>query len=599
MKKDFREEAYGNQRRRPPQQRDIKMKQRRRIRREALLFVIGLCSSAAPTVLGFASLDLNQLHQTTSIGTTTRRHATVENENRIGGSSNVPEDDEDNCSQEKLRNSAQGHRLRRSELRFSDKDMEMLSPSSFSSSDISTTKSEDEEEPLFARRMTAKIDSSSVEYNDGKHELLSSNARNGVSVKPSRKNGVATPTTNNNGFSEKQQSGYHTASAASPQPAPVVTSFQKDIRGRMKRERVELEDLHGELPGLLGIIEEMDNSLRRRVDATPASAIQPEKMENKQVNIQAEESTSNSNATSLLSSAGSLLTAAVSKVRNGWQRVTPFAFDGGTSHEDTPAANQTMSLSNATAEMTASDSTPKKKWSIQKAIVARMSHKKKRQLSNLMNKVNKRTTKNLGGITARTLSGLISAVAEEVDGLSVQLHAQEGTPFWRKQIDSVTIEFTRLGFKPLHMGGPDQMLQHSKADKELEKERAQKIKQQQEQLRKEIEERKVSLKDADEDDEKEDECPVEYATDENGNTIATMSCADTAFQQIDVDNSGALDKDEIADALVLAATSMEAKQSGANNIPGVVADIGASSRKVIQGLAKQLVDLYDTNNGKG
>ena len=82
-------------------------------------------------------------------------------------------------------------------------------------------------------------------------------------------------------------------------------------------------------------------------------------------------------------------------------------------------------------------------------------------------------------------------------------------------------------------------------------------------------------------------------------TVVGGTCADTAFQAIDVDNSGALDKDEIADALVLATTSsaLSSKQqlsSISEGLAGAVTD--KEDLIVIKQLAKQLVDLYDTND---
>jgi hypothetical protein len=283
--------------------------------------------------------------------------------------------------------------------------------------------------------------------------------------------------------------------------------------------------------------------------------------------------------------------------------------------KDSEESEGTASTSENSTSISFTALKEKQRQKREERLLAKMSRKRKKQLSSLLQKVNKKTTKNLGGMTARALAGLIGALAEEVEGLGVELYAREETPIWRKQIDSVKIQFTRLGFKPLHMGGPDQLMT-SKSDGK-KKEKVRKLEKEQvprEQAAKPLSKvveapfkqpSAVSSKPSTalselengvggEDQEDYDECPVEYKIDENGD-ISAVSCIDTAFNQIDVDNSGALDPDEIADALVLAATSMESKQRGLD-LQAAAADMGASSRRVIQGLAKQLVALYDTND---
>ena len=113
---------------------------------------------------------------------------------------------------------------------------------------------------------------------------------------------------------------------------------------------------------------------------------------------------------------------------------------------------------------------------------------------------------------ARTLSGLITALAEEVSDLDVQVEAQRQSPLWGKQVDAVRIQFSRLGFKPLKMGGG---VWHTAVDN-----------------------------------------------------------ADEAFDQMDVDKSGFLDREEIAQALSLV-TKMQASQ--------------------LRELAGDLLKLYDFN----
>jgi EF-hand domain pair len=225
-----------------------------------------------------------------------------------------------------------------------------------------------------------------------------------------------------------------------------------------------------------------------------------------------------------------------------------------------------------------------KKQRKEEAILARMSQRKKKQLSNLLNSVNRQNTKSMAGITSRTLTGLITALAEEAEGVSVRMIAREDTPIWRKQIDTVNIEFTRLGFKPLHMGGPDQQLVApvEQVSKNKQSQQGTSATLPSPQLHKAI------VVNAD-----DDECPVKFILDTQGHPIADISCADVAFNQIDVDNSGALDKDEIADALVIAASAASAASVQPDEMGP---DIEGSNREIIQKLAKQLVDLYDAND---
>ena len=222
------------------------------------------------------------------------------------------------------------------------------------------------------------------------------------------------------------------------------------------------------------------------------------------------------------------------------------------------------------------------------ATLARMSRLKKKRLTSLLKKVNLHQTKRMAGMTSRTLTALVAALAEEADGMSVRIDAKEESPIWRKQIDTVAIEFTRLGFKPLYMGSHDQLVPHD--DEQKNQKRILK--------RPSVETKQVlkreTLPQPSQASDDEDSCPVEYTLNDEGVPIGAISCADTAFQQIDVDNSGALDKDEIADALVLAASS--SSQRGSRTLAEAAAEVGEGGRKAIQQLARQLVDLYDTNS---
>lgn len=58
---------------------------------------------------------------------------------------------------------------------------------------------------------------------------------------------------------------------------------------------------------------------------------------------------------------------------------------------------------------------------------------------------------------ARTITGLINALAEEVADLQVK--ARSDTPFWNKHVDEISIQFSRLAFKPLQIS--EGVLKHS------------------------------------------------------------------------------------------------------------------------------------------
>ena len=138
---------------------------------------------------------------------------------------------------------------------------------------------------------------------------------------------------------------------------------------------------------------------------------------------------------------------------------------------------------------------------------------------------------------ARTIAGLVSALAEEVNDLDVEVVTQPDTPFWDKHVDEVRISFSRLGFSPIKMRG----LHHA------------------------IEEYSDKYPDCVDSD--------------FSKKLQDLSCADEAFKQIDVDNSGFLDRDEIGEALILA--------SGATD--------EGDDRRIIEELASDLLELYDVN----
>ncbi|KAL7532245.1 hypothetical protein ACHAXR_004516, partial [Thalassiosira sp. AJA248-18] len=144
---------------------------------------------------------------------------------------------------------------------------------------------------------------------------------------------------------------------------------------------------------------------------------------------------------------------------------------------------------------------------------------------------------------ARTIAGLISAVAEEVEGLEVEVDADPNTPIWNKSVQSIKVSFSRLGFRQLRMGGLDD------AFSEFESSMA----------------------------------PSEkFALASSFFKFGKPATADEAFDKIDVDGSGSLDDTELAQALKMAAIV------GGNKF-------GMRSKETLAELASRLVRLYDTN----
>ena len=153
------------------------------------------------------------------------------------------------------------------------------------------------------------------------------------------------------------------------------------------------------------------------------------------------------------------------------------------------------------------------------------------QLSFLLSKAQIEARKERGRrYVERTLMGLIHGLAEEVEDLDVELKTSR-SPLWRKEVNQMKINFSRLSFKPLRVGGMKKP----------------KPKQQ-----------------------------IENAQDIDHYELSSVKSADEAFDIIDVDNSGTLDRGEIASALSLV-SALE------------------TDEKSLDGLAAELVDLYDFN----
>lgn len=134
----------------------------------------------------------------------------------------------------------------------------------------------------------------------------------------------------------------------------------------------------------------------------------------------------------------------------------------------------------------------------------------------------------------RTLMGLINALAEEIEDLDIELKTKPKTPCWRKEVQEIRINFSRLGFKPIRMGGSDKYDRKGNA----------------------------ILKEA-------------FGDEEEG--LSLVESADEAFDRIDKDKSGTLDREEIAEALSMISELETDKNS-------------------IDELASELVSLYDVNS---
>lgn len=196
----------------------------------------------------------------------------------------------------------------------------------------------------------------------------------------------------------------------------------------------------------------------------------------------------------------------------------------------------------------------------------------------------------------RTMAGLIAALAEEALDLKVEVHAQHRSPLWRKTVDSIKISFSKLGFKPLRIRGVEALSQT-------------------------VEDWEGGLYG----NEKRD-----YAKNLQS-TIMTESTSDgygfknlfgigvnkqgvnaeEAFRQMDKDNSGALDQEELVAALNMAISDHQETEVS-NRMPlveslpspsfrfvetGTPDPMWATSRTeaVLERLAARLVQLYDTN----
>lgn len=157
------------------------------------------------------------------------------------------------------------------------------------------------------------------------------------------------------------------------------------------------------------------------------------------------------------------------------------------------------------------------------------------ELSNLLNRAQIDARRPEGRkYIERTLMGLINALAEEVEDLDIGFTTKAGTPLWRKEVQEIRINFSRLGFKPIRMGGSDKY------------------------------DRKGNV-------------IVKAPFGDNHEGLSLVESADEAFDRIDKDKSGTLDQSEIAEALSMISELETDKES-------------------IEELASELVNLYDVNS---
>jgi hypothetical protein len=153
-----------------------------------------------------------------------------------------------------------------------------------------------------------------------------------------------------------------------------------------------------------------------------------------------------------------------------------------------------------------------------------------------------------GNFAARLISGLVMALAEEVEGLDVKVDADADTPLWNKTVHSIKIYFSRLGFRQLRMGGYVSSEFDPSSIMALEK----------------------------------NALASSLLKSGGGGKSRRPTTASEAFDTIDVDKSGALDENELAQALKMAALI------GGNKFV-------MRSKETLSELASRLVRLYDAD----
>jgi EF-hand domain/EF hand len=213
--------------------------------------------------------------------------------------------------------------------------------------------------------------------------------------------------------------------------------------------------------------------------------------------------------------------------------------------------------------------------------------KSARQLSSVLAKANASIERTSRRVAARTLTGLITAMAEEVRDLNVEVDARDETPYRQKHITAVRIQFSRLGFKPLRMGGHDSPDDHRQQRQAVSNHHSQLMHQLRMKRQAEPKEgdraKLMGLLSWDESDYDDD-----LLSDEVSEIVDHID-ADEAFDRIDVDNSGFLDRKELIQALGLAAIV-------SNDKALVLEDMESDSHvSILEELASDLFELYDVN----
>jgi Ca2+-binding EF-hand superfamily protein len=233
-------------------------------------------------------------------------------------------------------------------------------------------------------------------------------------------------------------------------------------------------------------------------------------------------------------------------------------------HQDTLIE---ISASPSTSTSTSTSTPPSKKLTISNLWKRRHAQsidegiRRERVLSEILDETSNgdkgKTKKKRKSYAAKTIAGLISALAEEATGLEVEVDARNDTPFWKKQIDAVEINFSRLGVRALRMGGLDEALLDMSEDlSPYEKETMA--------------------------DSLSEEAKNTYDEIDLMETPVSVSPVDEVFDRIDTDNSGTLDEEELTRALSIS--------SGLSNYSEKKNASSALSK-----LVSRLVNLYDTN----
>lgn len=204
---------------------------------------------------------------------------------------------------------------------------------------------------------------------------------------------------------------------------------------------------------------------------------------------------------------------------------------------------------------TASSSNKKTKNNLSN-LLKQQQKKQKKQQTAMFSRLSRRSKSNVGGgYSARTLAGLIVALAEEALDLRVEVDARNDTPLSKKYVNSIQVFFTRLGCAPLRFGALDQAIRdgENEQDSQLSK--------------------------------------------QGGYGYVT---ADQAFESMDLDNSGALDADELAEALSLALMETQPQtqsqsQQTQSKLQSQLQQKLEFPKEMLTGLASRLVSLYDSN----